>query len=153
MTGQPFPAAGAQRLAFANHSAVSGPHLGDEDRAEIGLMLTELLFDLHQSGGLRPDFVERGGSWGLEVALRVPGAGDVLARLRSANGHYELSLSSDYWEDMLVLRENEGRLGDLYRYYLSWHEDQQRRAKDRLVQGLRELRSVNDWDVRHYEYS
>lgn len=153
MTGQPYPAGGPQHPAFDDGSPVLPADLADEDRAEIGRLLVQLLFGLHQSGALRPTLVDSSGSRGLDVALRVPGTGDVLARLRLANGHYELSVSGNGRDDVLVLSESEGRLSDLYRYYFSSREEQQRQAKDRLVRGLRQLMVVNDWGVHHYQYS
>ena len=153
MTGQPFPAWGPQRPAFDDGSTVLPPDLPDEDRAEIGQLLVQLLFGLHQSGALRPTLVDDPESRGLEVALRVPGAGDVVTRLCLADGYYELSVSGNGRDDVLVLRESEGCLSDLYRYYFTSREEEQRQAKDRLVRGLRQLMLVNDWGVHHYQYS
>ena len=153
MTAQVFTVPSLQRLSLAGSSAVLGPDLGEEDRAEIGRTLVELLFDLHRSGSLRPKFVDSADGRGLDLALAVPGAGAVQAQLRWANGNYELSISGDWWDDMVVAREADGRLAELYRYYFTSHVEQQRRAKERLVRGLRQLMVVNDWGLHHYQYS
>ena len=153
MTAQLFPAQSRHCVSLAQHSPICGTELGDEDRAEIGHVLADLLFELHQSGALRPTVVEATDGRGLDLHLSVPGAGSVLAHLRFANGCYELSVTGDFWDGMLVLREAEGRLSQLYAYYFSSHADEQRRAKDRLVRGLQQLMLVNDWGVRHYQYA
>ena len=158
MTGQPFPAWEPQRAAFDGGSTDDGstflpPDLADEDRAEIGQLLVQLLFGLHESGALRPTVLDGPESRGLEVTLKVPGAGDVVARLRLADGYYELSVLGTGRDDVLVLRESEGRLSDLYRHYFTSREEEQLQAKERLVKGLRQLMLVNDWGVHHYRYS
>jgi hypothetical protein len=130
-----------------------GPALTEEDRAEIGNVLLDLLFQLHVSGELRPRSTQRWPVAALVVPLMVPGTGDVLAHLRRADGHYDLSISGGPFGDLVLLRQTTGPLADLFEQYFSLHTEQERRAKDRLVQGLRELMLVNEWGVRHYRYS
>lgn len=153
MTAKPFPERGPQHRTSDEAPPVLPPDLTEEDRAEIGRLLVELLFGLHQSAALHPAVIDDASHRGLDIALRVPGTGDVLASLRLVNSHYELSVSANGCEEVPVLHESDGRLAELYRYYFASREEHQREAKDRFVRGLRQLMLVNDWGVRHYQYT
>jgi hypothetical protein len=131
-------------------TAGPGAALSARDRAEIGHALAELLGELHAGAGLRPRPFEGRCGPGMEVDLVVPGTGGVTARVYPvAEDQFELSISGSVWEDMVVLREAEGRLSTLYREYFWWRADEEKRAKDRLMEGFNQLRWVKSWGVAH----
>lgn len=117
------------------------------DWAEVGSALADLLCDLHSSCSLHPLAVPYAPDESLDVRLRVPGSGEVLARVTQADGYYELSITGGLWEDMVVLQEVDGRLGPLYRAHLRSHSAREREAKDRLLQGFSHLRLVRGWGL------
>lgn len=138
-------------LSVIDGAPACEPVLSADDRAEIGTALLELLVDLHRVGALRSRSLETITGQVLEITLFVPGSGDVRARISRTAGAYQLSISGALWEDLVVLREADGHLGALYREYFSSQADQEKVAKERLVQGFTQLRVVKDWGLSHYQ--
>ena len=138
-----------EHLSVGGGPSTPEPALSAEDRAEIGTALVDLLYDLHWSGTLRPRWVEGLAGHSLEITLIVPGTGDVLAQVSQVAGVYELAISGALWQDMVVARETDGRLGALYREYFCSQAHREKMAKDRLVQGFNQLRLVKKWGVHH----
>jgi len=138
-----------QRLSVVGGPSTSEPALSAEDRAEIGVALVDLLCDLHWSGALRPRWVDGLTGHSLEITIMVPGTGDVLAQISQVAGVYELAISGALWQDLVVSRETDGHLGELYREYFCSQAHQEKTAKERLVQGFNQLRLVKKWGVHH----
>jgi hypothetical protein len=138
-----------QHLPVAGGHGTPEPALSAEDRDEIGTALVDLLCDLHWSGALRPRWVDGLTGHSLEIALMVPGTGDVLAQISQVAGVYELAISGALWQDLVVSRETNGRLGALYREYFCSQAHQEKAAKERLLQGFNQLRLVKKWGVHH----
>jgi len=138
-----------QHLSVVGGPSTSEPALSAEDRAEIGVALVDLLCDLHSSGALRPRRVDGITGHSLEITLVVPGTGDVLARISQVAGVYELAISGALWHDLVVSRETDGRLEALCREYFCSQAQQEKAAKERLMQGFIQLRLVKTWGVHH----
>ncbi len=138
-----------QHLSVVGRPSTPEPALCAEDRAEIGVALIDLLCDFHLSGALRPRRVDGLTGHSLEITLVVPGTGDVLAQISQVAGAYELAISGALWQDLVVSRETEGRLGELYREYFCSQAQQEKAAKERLMQGFNQLRLVKTWGVHH----
>lgn len=138
----PYP-----HLALVDSANRSEPALSDADRAELGSALLELLVDLHSAGSLRPRSVETPSGQALEIPLAVPGASDIVARVSRSTACFELTISGALWSDLLVLVESGGRLEALYNEYFRSQADQEKAAKDALVQGFNLLRLVKTWGV------
>jgi hypothetical protein len=138
-----------QHLSVVGGPSTREPALSAEDRAEIGIALVDLLCDLHLSGALRPRRVESPIGCSLEITLLVPGTGDVLARISHIAGIYELTISGALWQEMTVASEADGRLVALYGEYVSSQADQEKAAKERLMQGFNQLKLVKTWGVHH----
>jgi hypothetical protein len=138
-----------QHLSVVGGPSTPEPALSTEDRAEIGVALVDLLCDLHWSGALRPRRVDGFTGQSLEITLAVPGTGDVLAQISQVAGVYEVTISGALWQDLLVSREADGRIGALYREYFCSKAHQEKAAKERLMQGFNQLRLVKTWGVHH----
>ncbi|MGD0808698.1 MAG: hypothetical protein ABSA91_03140 [Acidimicrobiales bacterium] len=136
-------------LSVVSRPTTPEPALSAEDRAEIGVALVDLLCDLHWSGALRPRWVDGVAGQSLEIALVVPGTGDVLVQISQVAGVYELAISGALWQDLVVSRETDGRLGALYGEYFCSQAHQEKAAKDLLLQGFNQLRLVKTWGVHH----
>ncbi len=138
-----------QHLSVVGGPSTPEPALSTEDRAEIGVALVDLLCDLHWSGALRPRRVDGLTGHSLEITLAVPGTGDLLAQISQVAGVYELTISGALWQDLVVSRETDGRLGALYREYFLSQAHREKAAKERLMQGFNQLRLVKTWGVHH----
>ena len=78
----------------------------------------------------------------------VPGTGDVLVQISQVAGVYELAISGALWQDLVVSRETDGRLGALYGEYFC---SQARRGELPKIfcQGFDRLGLVKTWGVHH----